>query len=162
MRKNLYFWIGQFKPLHGPSFDRLKVRHCKDTTALPFSYVSCESPIYPSDDDIDFHSALVVLHRHELKQSGGSYETYSIEAPLRSILALQVLTRMFGDMAGGMKFSEDEALQVPSFEIYTLYLGICLHIKVGEKSNEVGHADGLRKMLTYLRIVKRKWRVAGK
>jgi hypothetical protein len=69
---------------------------------------------------------------------------------------------MFGDMAGGLKFSEDEALQVPSFEIYTLYLAICLHIKVGDKNNEVEYADGLRKMLTYLRIVKRKWRVAGK
>jgi hypothetical protein len=68
---------------------------------------------------------------------------------------------MFGDMTDHMTFSDDEALQVPCFEIYTLYMAISLHIKVGDRSNKVESANSLRKLLAYLRITKRKWRIAG-
>lgn len=68
---------------------------------------------------------------------------------------------MFQDMTSQIRLSEDEALKVPCFEIFTLYLSLWLHIKVGDRSHEAEYADGLRMSLAYLRVAKRKWRLAG-
>jgi len=59
-----------------------------------------------------------------MKQAGVSYESFSIEAPPRPIIALQVLTRILRDMVSKLALSEDEALQVPCFEIHALYQGL--------------------------------------
>jgi hypothetical protein len=97
-----------------------------------------------------------------VKKSGASYEAFAIEAPPRPIIALQVLARILRDSVGKLSLSEEEALKIPSFEIYTLYLGLWLQIKVGDKNDEFEFAAGYRQMLMYLQIVKRKWKIAGK
>jgi hypothetical protein len=158
---SLPFSIRGYNHLLNPSFNKLRARLCKDTTALPSFYLSCQYLNNPSNYHAEFCSTLVALHRHELKHSGASLEALSVAAPAKPILALQILSRMFHDMTSNLHLSEDEALNVPCFQIHTLYLSLWLHIIVGNRNNE-GYAQGLRKELTYLRIVKRKWRLAGK
>jgi len=68
---------------------------------------------------------------------------------------------MFRDITGELKFSDTELLKVPCFEIHNLYLSLWLYVMFGDKSDELEVKEGLRHTLAYLRVVKRKWRIAG-
>ncbi len=68
---------------------------------------------------------------------------------------------MFRDINGQLKFSENELLKFPCFQIHNLYLSLWLYIMFGDKCDEVEIKEGSRHALAYLRVVKRKWRIAG-
>lgn len=117
---------------------------------------------FPEKADTDFDSALVTLHRYELRQSGDSYNLSSEESPPQSILALRVLALMFRGILNNLPKSPAAVLQTPPFEIHTLYLSIVLHLQVGDRSNFVEWKNELETYMAYLRITKKKWSIAGK
>lgn len=68
---------------------------------------------------------------------------------------------MFQETAKSLPVNDDQILQMPPFESYFFYIGIVLFVEGIEASNSEPSTKELRPTLSFLRVLQKKWEIAG-
>jgi hypothetical protein len=76
---------------------------------------------------------------------------------------VEAIRRMYLDMVkvASPITGETAVYKLPSFELYTVYVGVVLHVKVGDRSNKSQWEEELQLLVASIRLSERKWKIAG-
>jgi hypothetical protein len=119
-----------------------------------------KAPIIDSRSNV--RRSLVGLHRHGLSRDYSPRGPGLYDSPSRPWLAISTLTRIFRATAIKRLGSRTVTPHIQPYDIYGVYLGLVLHIEVGDRSDEAQWQDELQQLTMYLCELQKKWKIAGR